>query len=345
MSDDALPLEYPDLNEDGYSTVSEQSSGQVTPDWNEQESATAPLGNDNEASPRADTTLNEQRRVSAHDFPRKSANIKSLPGRQLVVPRSLYDGFVPALPRCSEWRAVADLLEMMHLMGEDELARSSPASDSDFDEIDLTDFSIYLPSSAHYHKWELRSLQYLTLAAHPYFLLDGILSVGGEIRYISQVPFKVCSIGNYGLEHHDVGENIWIQSDLNAQRSVYYKLKAPATEYLRYHEGFMWLANLAKHFVDYCQTVNGPITISNFRDDFSCRLRKWHRHSSTFKSWHDACNGDDFRPAVTRNIHFLFKESIGVDNRLRRLRIWNEILEMDHIKAHPHSETQTIVTD
>lgn len=274
----------------------------------------------------------------------KSANIKSLPIRQLVLPRSQYAGHVPPLPRCSEWRAVTDLLQIGHMTSEDELSRSSPTSKGDFEEIELSDFAMYLPGSAVHHKWELRSLQYLTLAAHPYFLFDGVLCIGSEYRYVTQVPFQVCSIGNYGIEHHDVGNNVWIQSDLNARRDIHYKLKTAAPEYKRYHDGFMWLANLAKHFIDYCQAAEVPVTISRFREDFGDWLQNCHSLSGKFQAWYGAYHGNDFRSAITRNIQFLFKESIGVDKTLRRMPIWNELLEMNHIKPHYQRETKTIVT-
>lgn len=62
----------------------------------------------------------------------------------------------------------------------------------------------------------------------------------------------LCSIG-HGEDTHGIGDHIWIRSTFLTKSDIYYRMKTPAPEYARFHYGFLWLPNLAKHFVDYCQ--------------------------------------------------------------------------------------------
>jgi DNA (cytosine-5)-methyltransferase 1 len=215
-------------------------------------------------------------------------------------------------------------------------------------DFELSNFSVYLPSSAAHHRFEFRPLQDLaTKSGHSYFLFDGILSAGSLRRYVQAVPFQVCSIGNYGADTHGVGDDIWIQSDFNANSDVYYRLKSPAAEYSRFYTGFKWLADLAKHFVDFCQFLseNGQeASIHSFRKDFSQWVQENHAGSPNFKAWYSKYESHDFRRAVATNINFLFKESVGVDDSLRSHPIWSEVKEKDFIPYQNSKVSETIVT-
>ena len=206
---------------------------------------------------------------------------------------------------------------------------------------------VYLPDNRH-HPFEIWSLQDLASKnSCSTLLFDGILRVGDVHRYVQAVPFNICSVGNYGEDIHDVGDNIWIRSTLLAKSDIYYRLKSPAPEYVRFYQGFLWLANLAKHFVDYCQwSVDKRMQVSvfNFRTKFSHWLQRKHGMSSSFQSWYKNYINDDFRHAVAANIHFLFKESIGIEDKLRNLTIWNELLEKDIVPVQNLKESMTIVT-
>ena len=108
----------------------------------------------------------------------------------------------------------------------------------------------------------------------------------------------------------------------------------------------MWLANLAKHFVDYCHASEVPVSIHNFRSDFSEWALRTHKESTCFQDWHREYGNCDFRYAICRNIEFLFKESIGVDEDLRSHPIWKELLiqDLEFVKYRPIKESKTIVT-
>lgn len=218
--------------------------------------------------------------------------------------------------------------------------------DADFEEFALSDFAVYLPPESKWHACEMRGLQHLaTKTGHGSFYFDGVLSTGSTRHYVQGIPFKICSIGNYGKEINEVTD-IWIQSDLNtkSKSKIYYRLTTPSSEYERFHEGFVWLANLAKHFVDFCEACQHPVSIRHFRSDFYTWLEDTHRSSSRFWSWYQKYDNEDFSRAVVANINFLFKESIGMDEELRSHPIWGEIMERDSIPHQQIQEKKTVVT-
>ncbi len=82
---------------------------------------------------------------------------------------------------------------------------------------------------------------------------NGILNVGSLCYYIQRAPFSRLPIGNYlSNEEDSVGDNIWIHSLRNGEVDVYYQLGQPAVEYRRFYEPSLWVADLAKHFVEFC---------------------------------------------------------------------------------------------
>ncbi|TGO20845.1 hypothetical protein BPAE_0261g00010 [Botrytis paeoniae] len=275
--------------------------------------------------------------------PCQMSKVGTIQPTELIYPKSLYHGYIPPLPASKEHQACSALLR--EIKNKDTTEVSS--TQEDFVEFELAEFSIYMPDTALYGH-ELRGLQDLaSKMGHSCFLFDGVLSVGNSRHYVQGVPFKVCSIGNYGEEFDDVDGAMWLQSDLNISTNIYYRLKKPASEYARFHLGFSWLANLSKHFVDYslaCQEQRKKVSIHNFRADFAQWCQKMHTESSKFQSWYLEYGRDDFRQAISANINFLFKESMGVTSKLRSLYIWKETLELTSIKEHPIEENKTIVT-
>jgi DNA (cytosine-5)-methyltransferase 1 len=268
---------------------------------------------------------------------------------QLTIPKSRYDGYVPPLPICKESVAVQELLGDLkrQKLADPSSGANNRRDDADFEELELSNFAVYLPPNSKWHAYEMRGLQHLaTKCGHGSFYFDGILSTGTTRRYVQGIPFKICSIGNYGEDIHEVGSNIWIQSDLNSKSKseIYYRLATPSFEYERFHDGFLWLADLAKHFVDFSQTCGHSLSIENFRSNFYDWLKVTHQASSTFDNWYQKYGNEDFRRAIVANVNFLYKESIGVDEDLRSQPIWREIMERDAIPNQPIRETMTVVT-
>jgi len=262
-----------------------------------------------------------------------------------VFPKSRDFGYLPPLPKSDEQDAVNVL---RHVLRRERTSSGKPSrDDGDFVEFDLTNFSVYLPNRKH-HAYELRSLVDLgSYRAHTTFLFDGILKVGKVRRYVESVPFEICSLGNYGTQHHEIGQEIWIQSTINSGTDIFYRLRSPAPEYRRFHTGFLWVANLAKHFVDYSERAmekRKEVSVHDFRERFSKWIRKVHKGSTGFKSWYESYQSDDFRNAVAVNISFLFKESVGVNEKLRHLVIWKELLEKNFVPFQKLHTDRTIVT-
>lgn len=86
-----------------------------------------------------------------------------------------------------------------------------------------------------------------------------------------------------------MGDEIWIPSDLNKSREIYYKLKDPAPEYRRFHEGFLWVANLTKFFVNYLNFLDEQdelVTLQYFRARFFQYLVLKHGGEQCFQEWH-----------------------------------------------------------
>jgi DNA (cytosine-5)-methyltransferase 1 len=266
-------------------------------------------------------------------------------------PKSQCKGFVPPLPISKEQVAVQELLQAtsaQHTAPTEKNKYDKVSSYEDyFTEFELTDFAIYLPPK-FYHSHELRGLQDLASKVdHSRMLFDGILCAGSQRRYVQAVPFEICSIGNYGKEIHTVGGDIWIQSSLNKESDLFYRLKSPSPEYAPFHHDFLWLADLAKHFVDYCEECEEHgrvVSVHNFRKSFSEWVRSTHEGSADFQKWYEQYRGKDFRSAVSANINFLFKESMGVNGELCTHPIWGELLRKDIIPIQPVEQNQTIVT-
>ncbi|KAG9232357.1 hypothetical protein BJ875DRAFT_405092 [Amylocarpus encephaloides] len=259
----------------------------------------------------------------------------------LTYPKSCYQDYQPPLPLSQESHAIEDLLK--------EASRLDGGTEEDFIEIELSSFSVYHPSDNYNHANRLTGLQFMhTKLGKASFAFDGILSVGNIRRYVQGVRFDAVPIGNYGKDRHSVEGNIWIYSIRNAktESGIYYKLKSPAPEYERFHKPFIWLADLAKHFVDFCQSceTNG-VTLSRFRGEFSAWLWKEHGESEIFQRWWKVYGRHDFCQAVAVNIGFLKKEYDGQDNSwFEDQPLYKEAVTLTSISKQETKETSTIVT-
>lgn len=242
----------------------------------------------------------------AAQHPRQSLEVQ-LPKSTLVTPRGRYAGWTPPAPRATERFALASL--MGRLESQADFDREEP----DFIAFELDSFSIYVDSALY--RCELRPLQHLSTRGPDEFYFDGVLSVGDIKYYVERVPFSELPIGNYGTSHASVDDQLWIRSRANANREVYYRLKSPAIEYERFHGPFLWVADLAKHVVDFCGHMaerRKAVTLRHFQHKFLEWLQKTHKKSTSFRRWHQAYGSDDFRTAVTANAKFIWKEVYSV---------------------------------
>ncbi len=263
-----------------------------------------------------------------HPIPTPTNVQVQLPVSTLTQSRSLYDGFEPPAPETTEPKAIAALLDV--------LKSQRSAEEDDFLEFDLRDFSVYIDTFQYQD--ELRPLQHINKVE--WFFFDGTLSVGETQFYLKRVPFHELPVGNYGVECHSVGDQIWIRSSLNERlkKEIYYKLGSPSTEYARFHTPFLWIADLAKHVIDYLEhlrSIGRRAGIWDFKSRFGMWLLRKHRKSKTFQKWYYEHGNDDFRGAVVVNIAYIWREVCGVDRKSAAYHhVWGEVNSLDHYRPN-----------
>jgi len=147
-----------------------------------------------------------------------------------------------------------------------------------------------------------------------YYSFDGLLCDGQTKRYIQNVFFEKLSIGAYeDTSIPTVGSKIWIQSIRGAKTKTHrdgawYRLGTPSAEYARFHQPFLWLADFAKHFVDYLKQHKN-VSLQNFRQDFFDWLLNLHGNNPSFNQWAEAYGDHDFRRAAAAHSAFLQNEA------------------------------------
>ncbi|KAF3357626.1 hypothetical protein VdG1_05729 [Verticillium dahliae VDG1] len=240
----------------------------------------------------------------------------TIPESTLVHPVSSFSGFCAPAPERKEKCAVEALLK-------------NPASlpKDDFFEFELGQFVVYRHSASDRDKpphrrqypYEMRPLQTLcTKGAHSTLFADGILSHGDAKFFVRGIAFEELPLGNYGMAEPTVGDQIWISSTLNqrmGKQNLYYKLTTPAKEYARYHHGFLWVADLAKHVVDYMAAAGDKkrrVEFRHFKSHFHRWLIQAHGRDAVFNRWLDQYGRTDFRVAVNAYSDFIYKEAHGV---------------------------------
>ncbi|KND89375.1 DNA (cytosine-5)-methyltransferase PliMCI [Tolypocladium ophioglossoides CBS 100239] len=247
--------------------------------------------------------------------PASSSLTVEIPECALVTPRSCYEPFDAGAPVMSEAGALAKLAAVRKRL-------RKPAGD--FIEYNLDDFAVYCDTEAY--PCEMRPLHHLdTRTGFRNFFFDGILSVSGESKiFVKRVPIAAMPIDNYGdVTKHTVHGRLWLQSELNRKRTIYYRLGQPVREYARFFKPLLWVADLAKHFVDYLAVMGAS-------------KRKLEQHPS-----------EDFRTSIVANVAFLHKETIGVLGTQSTYfhTIWSEIWDFSRYKAQPRaSNPHTVVT-
>ena len=156
------------------------------------------------------------------------------------------------------------------------------------------------------------------------FCFDGVIIDGRRERYVQKVPFKTLAIGGYKeLDRPTVGDEVWIQSFQGQKAGIWYRLRTPAPEYQRLHEPFLWIADLAKHVVDYLH-IHWQVTLKHFHELFRTWVHRQHGTDAQTWKWLN-CGAKDFRHIVAAHANFLYCQASQVDNRLEDHPVWKEI--------------------
>lgn len=268
-----------------------------------------------------------------------------LPESKLLVPCSHYEPFEPPAPPRKEREALNILLP---------LAESFLQPDEDFIDLQLDDFAVY--SDKKYYGVEMRPLHQLDSGnGNGNFYFDGKVSAGDKSFFIRGAPIISMPIGNYGtVEEHTVRDSIWLCTSQTSSRGVYYRLGKPAKEYKRFFEPFLWVADLAKHFVDYVKAMDEDgkkVTIHHFRSAFASWLDMAHGQAPEFLQWRSQYRSENFCTSLVANMWFLYKEAIGVlgETVVYRHTLWDEISLFRRYKEPPKyanlvDDLSTVVT-
>ncbi|KAL1646340.1 hypothetical protein SLS58_003297 [Diplodia intermedia] len=239
-------------------------------------------------------------------------------------PRSLYEDWQPPLTPTSECIALDELLQ----------AYVDPAG-LGYIMIPIRQFRIYRRSEPEKtvlinRQHELEPLHHLkTDQGCDCLLVDGIITHNGLERYIEGVPFQTLAIEGYGdPELPTVSRNISIQSLYASAMDVWYVLREPAADYATYHGPFLWIADFAKHVVDYL-SEHEVVSLEHFRSKFYDRTSQRHGESQKFQQWAQRFGGQeknyDFRQAAVAYGSFLWKETWSVIDNPRKDPFWSDI--------------------
>ena len=258
--------------------------------------------------------------------------LKAIRPPPLAFPKSLYDGYQHQMPVASERSVLQEIIAEI-----DKEQNESQDSDEDyFVDADLDDFVIYREHTARKGNRqkrleesplsnELVSLHEINEWGIRRFIFDGIISFGSEKRYVQRVPFETLSIGGYGEKDPPTKPpDIWIQSFEGKKSNVWYRLRKPAADYERYHESFIWMAELAKHVVDYLSSFQ-EVALHHFQGKFCQWLDEIYGPSDFLRQWTSRYNSKDFRSVVASQANFLFCQATQVDEALNEQPLWIEI--------------------
>ncbi|KAI4279011.1 MAG: hypothetical protein LQ337_000618 [Flavoplaca oasis] len=253
----------------------------------------------------------------------------------LIYPKSLYSSLKPQSPVSKEKYVLQEILEAE--------ASHSVLEEDDYICVELEDFSIYRPHQVLARRaskigtsglkektrsGELVSLQDLHDRGSGSFCFDGVLQFGQDgqhRRYLQGVPFETLSIGAYeDVASPTVGSNIWLQSFAGKASSIWYRLQSPSTEYSRYHMPFIWLADLAKHVVDFIHTHEN-IRLYDFESSFASWLAEMYSLNRKFLSWRSVHPQSDFRQIIAAHATFLYNQAGQLGARYISQPLWSEI--------------------
>ncbi|KAF2848215.1 S-adenosyl-L-methionine-dependent methyltransferase [Plenodomus tracheiphilus IPT5] len=220
--------------------------------------------------------------------------------------------------------------------------------------VDLTDFELY--RSPHVgcgpRKSELVSLHHLEVPVPKKLCFDGFLCVGNVRHFVQGSEIHDCSIEGYG-DDKDPSVVVYLQSQLARKDTIYdvwYKLVRPTREYRRYHEPFLWIAQLGKHVIDYLGSQPAKsVNLESFRHDFIHWLFARFAENKSFKTWHLAFRSQlDFRVGVHAYLDYTYHQAFNLANSGHLLShpLWREcmIKGMTSVKPQPQVVQRTLAT-
>ncbi|KAF3900011.1 BAH domain-containing protein [Trichophyton interdigitale] len=267
----------------------------------------------------------------------------------LPSPASAYEGYRPPYPISKEWNAVNTLFLQGNCAQEE-------YGGSRFVSFVLDDYTIYNCIGGNGRRVGMVPLDDVAnKEGGSTFFFDGIIRPEGEVNpdvgpfYLQRISFSIVSLGGYeDPDQHTVGEHIWIQSIHCQKKDIWYRLGKPSAAYEPYQQFFSWLADLAKHFVDYLHAdQERDVTLNHFREDFHDWLLTCHGENADFIAWLAKYGSRDFRHAVNAHGRFLQGQAFTISlSSYGRHTLWDELglSGTPIITPQPTVVTNTVVT-
>lgn len=202
--------------------------------------------------------------------------------------------------------------------------------------LNLDDFSIYRPHTAvKSHRCDgleekvtanqLISIHEVDRRGSSHWFFDGFVCHGQHRKYVERIPCTNFSIGGFeDTSWHTVGSSIWIQSQASRKLNLWYCLRRPSAEYKRFHEPFLWIADLAKHLVDYINN-HSRVSLIQLREHFSLWLKCTHDMDINFQQWLKTYGDNDFRRIVAAHAEFLYNQAALLGKKYTLHPLWGEI--------------------
>ncbi|KAM5475340.1 putative DNA (cytosine-5-)-methyltransferase [Microsporum audouinii] len=311
---------------------------------------------ENDVQPTTENSSVNKESFVKDNFQHKEVHIKK--ERQLVgvvcppltSPLSAYEG-QPAPYKISKERHAVDTL----LLADPDCARED-FDGSQYVNFILDDYTVYSRTDGNGRRAGMVPLNDVAnKEGGTTFYFDGIIkpegNTGSEVGllYLQRVSFSLVSLGGYeDPSRHSVGGDIWIQSRYcHSRGNIWYRIGKPSAVYASYHHFFSWLADLAKHFVDYLHADKArDVTLNHFKNDFHDWLVDCHKGDPTFISWLAEYGSRDFRHAINAHGKFLRGQSFTIDFSYSHHTLWDELglSQTPIIVEQPTVVTKTVVT-
>jgi DNA (cytosine-5)-methyltransferase 1 len=161
---------------------------------------------------------------------------------------------------------------------------------------------------------------------------DGFLCIGSTRRYVQGLTIRDSSVEGYGDSDSPLIVT-YVQSDVahkDAEFDIWIRLNRPSKDYKRFHDPFLWVAQLAKHVIDFMDgQPTGSAGLDSFRKTFHTWLAARFPDNVDFEAWHRAYRGRvDFRTSVNAYIEFLYRQAHNLPNAKQLLAqpLWSDCM-------------------
>jgi DNA (cytosine-5)-methyltransferase 1 len=216
--------------------------------------------------------------------------------------------------------------------------------------VGLHDFEIFRsPVNASKWAYELSSLHLIARGKDLCF--NGHVYLEGVNYYLEDVEIASHSVEGYG-DLDDSGVVIYVQPKCalqDAEFDVWFRLHEPATRYWRFHSPFQWIANFARHALDYMEVQpSESVRLEDFHVKFFSCLKAKFGQDQALKNWHTMFGGkSDFRVTFNAYVDYVWQQAHGLANANLLLAhpIWSQCLQgSEYIKRQAITVTDTIAT-